>query len=262
MKQLLYYTKIWSMMAKNAFLNWSTNRNVLLVFLFGKLIRYAFSFGFLYFLVRGTNGFLGYSQNQVLFFTITFVLLDTVAQFFFRNVYSFRPMVISGDFDLVLVKPLNALFRILLGGPDPIDLITIPPIIFVAIWIGALLHPTFFQVLSYIILLLNGFLIAAAFHIFVLGFGIITLEVDHMIMVYRDLTSMARFPVDIYKQPLRWILTFAIPIGIMFTVPAKAFEGYIGPLAIIFSVVFGIVLLFFSLKFWNFALKKYTSASS
>ncbi|KKR69600.1 MAG: hypothetical protein UU12_C0041G0001, partial [Candidatus Woesebacteria bacterium GW2011_GWA2_40_7b] len=31
---------------------------------------------------------------------------------------------------------------------------------------------------------------------------------------------------------------------------------------IILSIVFGVVLLFLSLRFWNFALKKYTSASS
>jgi ABC-2 type transport system permease protein len=250
------------MMARNATLNWSASRGVVLVFLLGKLIRYTLSFGFLYFLVKGTNGFLGYSQNQVIFFSVTFVFLDTIAQFFFRNVYSFRPMVISGDFDLVLVKPLNALFRVLLGGPDPIDFITLLPITIFVIWIGSLLHPTLSQVVMYIILLINGLLIQAAFHIFVLGFGIITLEIDHMIMVYRDLTSMGRFPVDIYKQPLKWFLTFVIPIGIMVTIPAKALEGYTELSTIFFSILFGVGLLFLSLRFWNFALRKYTSASS
>ncbi len=249
-------------MAKNSLLNWSTNRGVLLIFLLGKIIRYVAYFGFLYFLVKGTNGFLGYSQNQTLFFTATYVLIDTVSQFFFRNVYSFRPMVISGDFDLVLAKPSNALFRVLMGGPDPIDLVTIPPVILMVIWIGSLLNPSIIQVLLYILLVINGLLIAAAFHIFVLGFGIITLEVDHAIMVYRDLTSMGRFPVDIYKQPLSWILTFVVPIGVMMTVPARAFQGFIGPMEIIASLALGMVLLFLSLRFWNYALTKYTSASS
>jgi len=262
MKRLRYYIRIWGIMAKNALLNWSTNRNVFLVFLFGKIIRYVAYFGFLYFLVKGTNGFLGYSQNQILFFTATYVLIDTVAQFFFRNVYSFRPMIVSGDFDLILVKPLNALFRVLLGGPDPIDLITIPPIILVVIWIGSLLHPSLLHIAYYILLLINGLLIAAAFHIFVLGFGIITLEVDHTIEVYRDLTSMGRLPVDIYKQPLQWILTFVIPIGVMMIFPAKAFEGFIGPLGVFLSLLFGLFLIFISLRFWNYALTKYTSASS
>lgn len=249
-------------MAKNSLLNWSMNRHVLLVFLLGKIIRYIFYFGFLYFLVNSTNGFLGYSKNQVLFFTATFVLIDTVGQFFFRNVYSFRPTLISGDFDLVLVKPLNALFRVLLGGPDPIDLVTIPPILIVVVWIGSLLHPNIFQIITYMILVVNGLLIAAAFHIFVLGFGVVTLEVDNLIMAYRDLTSMGRFPVDIYKQPLQSILTFVVPIGIMVTIPAKSLMGLVNPVWIFASLIFGALLLFSSLRFWNFALKKYTSASS
>ncbi len=250
------------MMAKNALLNWSTNRNVFLVFLIGKIIRYISYFGFLYFLVKGTNGFLGYTQNQVLFVTATYTFVDTVAQFFFRSVYTFRPLVISGDFDLILVKPANALFRVLLGGPDPIDLITIPPLIFVLILIGSSLNPSLLQVLSYILLLLNAFLIATAFHIFVLGFGVITLEVDHLIMVYRDLASMGRFPVDIYKQPFKGILTFIVPVAVMFTFPARVLMGLESFVGILFSILIGIIAFLTSMKFWNFALTKYTSASS
>jgi len=262
MKTFYHYLKIWSVIARNSLLNWSMNRNVLLVFLIGKIIRYVSYFGFLYFLVKGTGGFLSYNQNQALFFTATYVFIDTTAQFLFRNVYSFRPMVVSGDFDLILVKPINSLFRVLFGGPDPIDLITIPPAIAGLIWIGSLLNPTVFQIFSYIILLINGLIIATAFNIFVLGFGIVTLEVDHMVMVYRDLTSMGRFPVTIYRQPLQWILTYIIPIGIMITVPARALSGFVGPLGVFLSLLFGAAMLFASLKFWKFALTKYTSASS
>jgi ABC-2 type transport system permease protein len=171
-------------------------------------------------------------------------------------------MIISGDFDLVLVKPLNALFRVLMGGPDPIDLVTIPPMIFVVIWIGSLLHPGIFQIFAYILLFINGLVIAAAFHIFILGLGIITLEVDHTIEVYRDLTSMGRLPINIYKEPLQLILTFVIPIGVMITFPARALEGFMNPLEIFLSLIFGIVLILISLRFWKFALTKYTSASS
>jgi ABC-2 type transport system permease protein len=262
MKKLAYYFKIWKLMAKNAILNWSVNRNVLLVFLLGKIIRYVFYFGFLYFLVKGTGSILSYSQNQILFFTATFIFIDTVSQFFFRNVYSFRPMIISGELDLVLSKPLNALFRVLMGGPDPIDLITIPLIMAIVIWFGYLLHPGILQIVYYLFLIINSFLIATALHIFVLGFGVITLEVDHLIMVYRDLTSMGRFPIEIYKQPLQAILTFVVPVGIMMTVPAKALEGFLGPVQVVLSLVFGIVIFYLSLKFWNYALTKYTSASS
>lgn len=262
MKKLNYYLKVWWMMAKNAVLAWSSNRNVFLVFLLGKIIRFIAYFGFLFLLVRGTNGFLGYSQDQILFVTAVYAFVATVVQFFLRSVYTFRTLVVTGDFDLILTKPLNALFRVLLGGPDPIDLITIPPVTLVMIWLGSHLNPSPVSILFFVLLLINSFLVAAAFHIFVLGLGVITLEVDHLIMVYRDFESMGRYPVDIYKKPLGWILTFVIPVGLMMTIPARALGGLVGGVGVIGSLAVGITIFYLSLKFWNFALTKYTSASS
>ena len=188
--------------------------------------------------------------------------MDIFSQFLFREVYRFRPLVISGEFDLVMAKPINALFRVLMGGADIIDLVTIPPLIVATIWIGSLFNPTPLHVAYFILLLINGFLIATAFHIAVLSLGIITFEIDHTIMIYRDLTNLGRFPVDIYKQPLQGILTYLIPVGIMMTVPAKALFGLVSPLGVLGSVALGLLLMFLSFKFWNFAIKQYSSASS
>ncbi len=232
------------------------------VFLIGKVLRFIFFFGFLYFLLLGTKTLAGYSGNQVIFFFLTFNIIDVISQFLFREVYNFRPMIINGDFDLVLVKPLNALFRVLMGGADIIDLVTIPPLIFATIYVGSLLHPSVLYTMYYVLLLLNGFLIATAFHIIILSFSMVTLEVDHAIMIYRDLTSLGRLPIDIYKQPLQAFLTYLVPVGIMITLPAKAMMGLIAPAGILMALSVGIVALFIAFRFWNYALTKYSSASS
>jgi ABC-2 type transport system permease protein len=237
-------------------------RLALSTFLIGKIFRFIFFFGFLYFLLLGTKTLSGYSANQVIFFFLTFNLIDVITQFLFREVYKFRPMIINGDFDLVLVKPLNALFRVLMGGADVIDLVTIPPLIALTIYFGFLLHPSVLGILYYLILLFNGFLIATAFHIFVLSLAIVTLEVDHTVMIYRDLTSLGRLPIDIYKQPLQGFLTYLIPVGIMITLPAKAIMGLVGPLGILSAFLVGAIALFIAMRFWNYALTKYSSASS
>ena len=114
----------------------------------------------------------------------------------------------------------------------------------------------------YILLLVNSLLIASAFHILVLSLGILTLEVDNTITVYRDLSSMGRFPIDIYRQPLRGFLTYIIPIGLMMTLPAKALTGLASSAGVLTAFLFGMVLFYLSVRFWRFALKGYTSASS
>lgn len=257
-----YYIKIWLTMTKNAFLMVLTQRTVLALFLFGKFLRFGFFIGFLYFLIQGVKSLAGYTNYQVMFFFLTFNLIDVTAQFLFREVYRFRPLVVSGSFDLVLSKPMSALFRSLMGGADVVDFVTIPPLTFAVIYVARLLNPSVLSTLYYVLLVLNGLLLATAFHIAVLALGIITLEIDHTIMIYRDLMNLGRFPIDIYKEPLKGILTFLIPIGIMFSLPAKALIGLVSLPAVIWSMGLGILAILAAIKFWNFALTKYTSASS
>ena len=259
---IVRYFKFWFLTSKNAFLVTLSNKTVFSIFLVGKIIRFTFFFLFLFFLVKGAGGVKGYSVSEIAFFFLTFNLIDLISQFLYRDVYRFRPKVISGKLDLTLVKPINSLFTSLMGGADIIDLILLPPLIVAIYFVGKGLDPTIIQSTFYILLIINGLLIATAFHIAVLGLGIITLEIDHTVMIYRDITNLGRFPIDIYKEPLKGILTFLIPVGIMITLPAKALMGLVSPIGVIGSFVLGGVLMYLSILFWNKAMKLYTSASS
>jgi len=262
LKRLKYYFSIWFIMSKNSFLMILNQKSVLLIFLAGKILRFIFFATFLFFLVSGAKDVAGYNSTQAVFFFLTFAVIDTTSQFLFREVYRFRTYVVNGDLDLILVKPVNALFRVLMGGADFIDFITIPPLYAVTYYVGSLLTPSPFQVFLYFLLIITGLLMTTAFHIIVMALGIVTLEVDHTIMIYRDITNMGRFPIDIYREPLRSALTYFIPVSLMISLPAKAFMGLAGFDFILFAIFAAFAFLYISLRFWNFALKKYSSASS
>lgn len=262
MKKIIYYLKVISMMSKNSFLVWLGQKRLLIIFLLGKIMRFTLMFSFIFFLLKGSKSLAGYSLDQTIFFYLTFNLVDIVGQFLFREVYRFRSMLISGDFDLVLAKPFNALVRVLLGGVDLIDFITIPPLLVLLIIYASHLNPTPIGVLIYLALIINGLILSASFYISILAFAIVTFEIDNAVMFYRDLALLGMLPVDIYKEPLRAILTFIVPVGIMVTFPVKAMLGLLGLPMVIVSFVIGALGLFLSIRFWNFAIKKYTSASS
>ncbi len=262
MKTLKKYLKIWWLMSRNSFSMVISQRLSVSVFLLGKILRFIFFFGFLFFLLMGSKTLGGYTSDQAIFFYLTFNLIDTISQFLFREVYRFRPMIVNGDFDYVLSKPMSSLFRVLLGGADVIDFITIPPLVLAVIYFGLRLNPTFLQTVLYVALLINGLIISASFHIIVLSMAIITLEIDHSIMIYRDVVSLGRLPIDIYKEPLKGFLTYFIPVGIMITLPVKSMLGIATAWGVAVAFLIGILAVFISLRFWNFALKKYSSASS
>lgn len=257
------YIKVLLLYAINSFQVQMNVRWALILFLIAKILRFFIFAAFIVILLSKTKVLAGYSLNQTIFFFLSFNLIDMLTQLIFREVYRFRPAVVSGNFDFYLSKPLNPLFRSLATGPDILDFLTLIPLMFAIFYFANLLHiSSTVNILLYILMLLVGFIIAMAFHILVLALAILTTEIDHAIMLYRDIVSMGRMPIDIYVEPIRGILTFIIPVGIMMTFPAKALLGLLSPIFIVYSLGFCLMLLILSIKAWQFALKKYSSASS
>lgn len=257
------YLRVWWTFAINSMQTQLMVRWALTLFLFGKVFRFAIFTVFILVLLGKTQVLGGYTLNQTLFFYLSFNLIDILAQLLFREVYRFRSAVVNGTFDFYLIKPYNALFRSLTSGPDLLDFITLIPLLGAIIYfMGALQIGSILNILIYTLLILAGFLIATSFHILVLSLAIITTEIDHAILLYRDITNMGRFPVDIYKEPLRGIITFAVPVGVMMTFPVKALIGLLSPLLIIYALVFSMAFFYISILIWQHALKYYSSASS
>lgn len=255
--------KVWLMYTTQSFQLVFTNHALMILFIFAKTIRISLFLIFLTFLFTQINTLGGYNQQQIIFFYLSYNLIDTTAQVLFREVYRFRSLIISGNFDFVLTKPMSPLLKVLVGGSDPMDFIMLLGIIVMIVYYGTTYIST--SVTSW--LLFGSFyaasiVIAMCFHIVVLGLGIVTFSVDHIIMMYRDVTAMARIPIDIYLEPLRSILSFVIPLGLMFTIPPKVLMGMISIPVGIITISFAIVVVVISKLFWSYALRSYQSASS
>jgi len=258
-----HYLTTWLALTRQAFLVELTNRFSSLLFLVGKTVRFLMFLFILDLVVKKTQVLAGYTWAQAVFFYLTFNLIDITAQLFFRGIYHFRFKILSGEFDFFLLKPLNPLFLVLTSHTDLLDLITLIPLLFYTTFFASRhFSPSPLQLVLFLLLFFNGLIIALAIHIIVAAVGILTLEVDHTIWVYRDLSKMARFPVEIYPFLLRQLLTFVVPIAVMINFPAKAFFGLLSPAGLLFAFLAAALLLFFSLRLWRFALTRYTSASS
>lgn len=232
-------------------------------FLLGKLVRFLFFGFFIYHLISRSEVLAGYTLIQTLIFFLTYNIVDSLSQLLFRNVYRFRPLVITGDLDLLLIKPFHPFLRVLIGGLDVLD--AIPTTLMIAV-LGYFLSQAegieALNMLWYVLLIGNACIIATAFHIMVLALGLLTTEVDHTIMIYRDITRMAALPIDIYAEPLRTILTFVIPIGIMVSFPVQALYNLLSWQFIIVGVVLAGAMIGAALWLWHYGLMQYQSAGS
>jgi ABC-type uncharacterized transport system permease subunit len=254
--------RVWKLYTLNSFQQTLANKIGFLIFIPGKIIRMLMFLVFLSLVLSGTSGLGTYTGPQAIFFYLSYNLIDTASQLLFREVYRFRPLLVSGNFDLVLTKPVNPLIRVLLGGADIFDVVMLLIISILTFFFGLTLNAGFVSWLLYLGLLLNGLLISMSLHIFVLGLGVRVLTIDHIIWIYRDLSAMMRIPVDLYVSPLRQLLTFVIPVGIMFSFPPLALMNLLSLPEVFFALLIALCSMLFAYNYWKHSLRFYQSASS
>ena len=80
--------------------------------------------------------------------------------------------------------------------------------------------------------------------------------------VLRSFLYIGRFPLNSFSFSLRIFFSVFIPIAFITTIPSEVFLGLSQLWKILLEVIVAIVFLKTSRKFWLFALKYYTSASS
>jgi ABC-2 type transport system permease protein len=254
---------IWTRMAAMSLQVQLSYRWGSLGFLLGKMVRLLFFFGFVAAVFNHTDSLAGYSLEETALFFLTFNLVDMTAQIFFRGIYGARRAVQDGDFDFYLIQPCHPLFRLACSTVDFLDTVTMLPVLFMtAVVFGRLPDPGWIGILAYVLLTLNGVLIALAFHVFVAGLAVRTQELENAIWIYREVMFMGKFPVDIYGQALRMILTLVIPIAVMCTFPAKAALGLLSPAWAAYAFGLCAVMLTLSGWYWRDSVSRYTSSSS
>src|SRR3989344_5782687 len=187
MNSITKYFRVWWLMTSHSIQMFFFYRLGAVLFLSGKILRFIFFLGFLMLLLGKTKVLAGYNFYEVLLFYFTFSFIDSATQMLFREVYRFRYYIVSGNFDMILVKPVNALFRSLFGWTDILDFITLGPFILMVIYVLTKIPEiSVLGVLSYFIFIINSLIIATSFHIAVLSLAVLTTEIDHAIMIYRD----------------------------------------------------------------------------
>lgn len=257
-------SRAWWVMAKNNIQNQLLTPSSSFLFIIGKFLNFIFSIFIITAIFHQTNVVGGYSYHQAVIFVLFFNFMDSLTQFFFRSLYSFRPVLIKGDFDLDLLRPLPSFFRPILSGPDfldfPLIVIKLGVLIFFLISYGLL--PTLSQFILFIFIFINAFVLTFSVHLAIAAFSVTTSEIDSLVALYRTLAQSAVIPTNIYTGFFSFLLDWVIPVTVMFTVPAQALLGIITVQGVVYSSALTLVFLFFSVYFWQKSLKNYSSASS
>lgn len=80
--------------------------------------------------------------------------------------------------------------------------------------------------------------------------------------LFHEISQVGRVPVYVFQRGMRFIFTYIIPVAFIATFPVQVLLGRSDPKITVLALVLALISFFLSQKFWNFALKHYSSASS
>jgi ABC-2 type transport system permease protein len=217
----------------------------------------------LYLFYRNGYSFAGWRWEESIMVLGIFTILQGFANTFLApNLNQIVKQVEQGTLDFVLLKPISSQFWLSTHRLSPWGF----PDLFVGsaivLYAGNRLGLPPTAYLAAIPSLIFGFMILYSLWFMLSATSIWFTKIYNITEVLKGLLEAGRYPIVAYPMGYRLFFTFVVPVVFLTTVPTEAILGRVQLTSILGGGLLAIILVWASNKFWRFALKFYTSASS
>lgn len=207
--------------------------------------------------------FAGWKWEEAVIVLGIFTILEGFSSTFLApNLSKIVDHVQNGTLDFVLLKPISSQFWLSARAISPWGF---PNLIFgfgILLYAGNKLELGISNYLLGLVPLLFGCVSLYSIWFILGATSIWFVKIYNVTEVLRGLMEAGRYPMAAYPASYRFFFTFVIPIAFLTTVPSETLLGRGEAIWIIGSMFLAIGLLYTSNRFWRFALRFYTSASS
>ncbi len=258
------YWDIFKTTLKNNFVKEFIYRSNTFAMTFADLVWVAVEFAFFEVIYSNIGEINGWGRNETFFFLGIFISSDALfTTLFQRSFWEFPFLINKGDLDVLLTKPINAVF---LATTKDINFTQIVNLV-LGFWIihhygeaaGFTGGVAWLGVIFWVFVgLLTQFLMR-----FISVVCAFWLERGMTVsMLYYQLYSLANKPSGLYPISIRYLIKTALPFAFMGSIPA---QSLMGKLPFSDYLLVGAVLAIYAwccILFWKKGLKRYQSASS
>jgi len=170
----------------------------------------------------------------------------------------------TGALDYTLLRPVNALVSCLAADFQPWNLVeSVAGVgLLVVAATAANVSPGPLDLVMFVLVLGSGIAALYALSVLILSLAFRALQLQNLAYVLESLLDFGRWPISVFRGPLKAVFTFVIPFAIMTSYPPMALLGVLEPKAALVGVVTAGVLGGVAVGAWLRALRGYTSASS
>lgn len=228
------------------------------------VIWYAAQLGIFEVLFLHTKDIAGWTIDSMRFFMGVLFVVDAIYMVLFHeNLDRLSDKVAKGELDMLLVKPVNSQFMISLKKMSTAYLgnilLSVSWLLYSAYKLPDHLWP---NILYLFLLIPCSVMIPYCIRLFFGIFALIFVRAENVNYLWYELYRLGTRPDNIYPTWLRYLVLTIIPVAFIASIPAQMAIHGPNPLLILGSWVITLIFLFVINRFWNFALKKYSSASS
>ena len=257
------YLRILFLLARDSAIKQTAYRPSLFWGIGGKLLRVFLFFAFTDALFQSIPAIAGWTLTTVPFLIFSLFVLDfLVGITFHRNLLFFFPEWIEkGEYDYLMVRPVNLIFLTSFRMPDVLDIISLLGVCIPFAWYLAHASIGAYALIGYAILMIAAYGILFAFALAVSAINFWTYIPTGIGRLYESIGRLNRFPLDALPKFWRIALFYVVPVAVAGNIPAKFLIGTWSWAQLLYIVAFAAVIFAVAVKFWYFALTRYQSAA-
>jgi ABC-2 type transport system permease protein len=207
----------------------------------------------------------GLTPDEVLFYVGTYTLITGFFMgLIWRNIIQFSEHIRTGTLDIYLTKPLSTQFFVTLRK---VNIGYSIPHFISGIWMLVIatdrlnLKISLTYVVGYMLLIFSGLIVTYSILLFLQLFCFWLVNTTAITDLTNELWEFNNMPMHIYSEWIQRVGIFVFPIFIVSNFPSLLMLGKLHSSFLIWGLVAPIIFFALTRIFWNFAIKRYASAS-
>lgn len=204
----------------------------------------------------------GYTFNELILTYSLATLSFSIFRCFFINTLNIAEFINKGTLDMILVKPVNPLFQLINQRADEDSwgdlFVSLILVIIVDIKLG---YPWYITVMFIFISIFTSLIFLS---LALLG-NVVTLfsnGLSDLAEVTFDFFELSKYPLSIYSEALKLVLTFILPIGWIASIPQKRIAEYHEWYWVFIIPIICIIFFVIIYQIWRLFLNNYQSTGN
>ncbi len=226
--------------------------------------RHAMSLLGLWVLFRNVRSLGGWSEGEVLFLYGFVSVVTAIWHFFFANTLRME-MLVEGELDWYLVRPLPALFQVLLYYFDDDAIGDLVPGVVLLAWSSHTLGvrydlPT---ALALGAGLAGGVLVHFGIHLAISSWSFWFVKSRALILVFTETRRFSEYPLRMFAPPIQLVLSLVVPLAFAgFHASEAVLRGQLATSLAWLSLPVGLAIWLAGMRLWHHGLSRYQGTGS